>query len=252
LHLREIVRVLVATFVVAGCSWEPGYPSTGGGPVDDPGTAADAAVGPASKCKYPDPALRLCVELTDGVSPTASDSSGYHMDADASDVGAIKRGNDPAGGVIVTSDLDVAENAMLDVQGQITFETWVYISQYPLNLTQYRFMRNETQWEMTIDSMGKLRCWVGMTNADTPALTRDAWHHIACVYDGEKLKTYLDGSIAKCTDRSGPIPTGGNKGTKLVDILFGGIDDMRIYATALDGTAICSHADKSACASECE
>ena len=66
------------------------------------------------------------------------------------------------------------------------------------------------------------------------------------------LRIYVDGNVAKCSSISGLIPTGGDKGTRLVDNLTAFIDDVRIYARALPADDICTHANKSDCDSECD
>ncbi|HEY5925532.1 MAG TPA: LamG domain-containing protein [Kofleriaceae bacterium] len=242
------MRVLLAALVVAGCSFDHGFEAQpdGGGSAIDP--SIDAGVGSLSTCKRPDPALRLCIELTDG---TGADSSGLNMIVNENDVGTTTRGNDPAGAVYWQSDLDVAEHMMLDISQKITFETHLYVAQFPPPYTFFTFVRNEGQYHMSLDSQGKLRCWIGGSSTDT-TISRDAWHHIACVYDGSKLKIYVDGSVAKCSDLTGPIPIGGTTGTRVVDNLTAFFDDVRIYARDLSGADICTHADKTDCNSECD
>ena len=239
------MRVLLATLLVAGCSWETGFGSEG--PVDDPMLGVDAGAQPSgTPCKRPDSALRLCVEFTDS---KGADSSPYHMNANASNVGDTTRAGDPAATVFWNSNLDVPENPMLDITPEITFETWLYVVDYP-PFGLFTFVRNEDQYAMSLDSQGKLRCWIGTQSTET-SLSKGAWHHIACTYDGSKLKAYIDGDIGHCSSVSGPIPTTQTKGTRLVDNLTAGVDDIRIYARALAGNEICTHADKTDCSSSC-
>ena len=115
--------------MVAGCTFDHGFEEQGA--VDDPmGTDAGTGSGSGSStgltCKYPDGALRLCVEFDKGAN--GADSSGYHMDANANNLGASTRASDPAAAVYWNSDLDVAENNMLDISGAITFESWIYVT----------------------------------------------------------------------------------------------------------------------------
>ena len=240
------MRVLLAILTVAGCSWEEGFGPEPGTAVDDPMVGVDAAAQSMGTCKRPDPALRLCIELTDG---TASDSSGLNMVVNESNVGTAMRGGDPAGAVYWNSDLDVAEHAMLDISQQITFETYLYVAQYP-PYGAFTFVRNEGQYWMSLDYQGKVRCHVGGEDT-SDTLSRDEWHHVACVYDGQKVKLYVDGAVKSCSDLSGPIPTGSMMGTRVIDNLTAFFDDVRIYARDLSAADICSHADKTGCASSC-
>jgi len=210
----------------------------------------DGSSTPLVTCKYPDTALRLCFEFDDG---KVTDGSQYHLTATTSNVGMTNRDNGKAAAVYWESDLDVGESPMLDITQSITFETFLYINAYP-PFGAYTFIRNEGQYGMSIDASGKLRCYIGTQSADTSltSLTRDIWHHFACAYDGTKLRIYVDGNAAKCGDLTNAIPTAGTQGTRVVDNLTAYMDDVRIYARALSGAEICSHADKTGCSASCE
>ncbi len=73
-------------------------------------------------------------------------------------------------------------------------------------------------------------------------LPLNAWSHLAFTYDGEQMRLYVDGELAKTASTSGPqggegaLQIGGSK-------LFGGyfkglIDEVRVYDGALDGEEI--------------
>ena len=245
---------MLATLIVAGCSFEHG--NDPGGPVDETGVDAATGTGSGSSmiaCKFQEADLRLCIEFDDGkVAPLATDNSINRYDADGSNVNQLMRGTSPAAGVLASGRLSVGEKPMLEISQQITFETWLYLQWFPLQYAPaFWFVNNRDQYGISVDRDGKLRCHIGNQTADV-SFTRETWHHVACVYDGSRLKVYLDGQIAKCSDVSGLIPTGGTQGTKLVDDTIAGIDDIRIYARALPATDICSHANKTACNSTCE
>jgi hypothetical protein len=251
LQLLTAVRLLLATCLVAGCTFDHGFEEQVA--VDDPmGTDAGVGSGSSSTCKFGDSALRLCVEFDNGAN--GADESGYHMDADAHNLTATTRASDPAAAVYWDSNLDVAENPMLDISGAITFEAWIYVTNYP-PFGYYGIVHNVDQYSMTIDSSGKFACWIGMQKTDV-SLTRNTWHHVACTYDSAgseyRLRAFVDGALSKCGDASGLIPTMPTRGTRLVDNLTGMIDDVRIYARALPSTEICTHANKSGCTSSCD
>jgi hypothetical protein len=248
------VRVLLATFAVAaaGCSLEHGVApgGGGGGSAQDP-TTPDAPVTTTARCRYADPQLRLCVEFDDGNYSTATDGSPYQFNLITSELLQAMRGSSPAAGTYWQSKLAVPESPMLDISSAITFETWVAVT----NFTGYhngKLISNQNQYEIALDSEGRVTCTAGSLSArsDTP-IGREAWKHIACVYDGTKLAVWVNGAIAKCQTGSTTIPTAGDAGTRLVNGFYGFIDDQRVYARALTDAEICTHADKTGCSSAC-
>jgi hypothetical protein len=245
------VRVLLATLAVAGCSFEHGVQQGTGGQVDDP-TMPDAQVSTIVMCNHPDPALRLCVEFADGNYSTATDGSQYHMNPDTQDVAAAMRGPQRAAATYWNSVLAVPENTMLDISSAITFEAWVAIAGF----TPYhnaKLVQNQDQYEISLDREGKITCRVGTLSAKCEyAVGKDMWRHVACTFDGSELRLYLDGAASKCQSGTTAIPTAGLNGTRLVNDFTGVVDDLRIYARGLSPAEICSHADKSACASSCD
>lgn len=246
------VRVLLATLAVAGCSFEHGVQQ---GPTGDPGNdpmSPDAQVSTIVMCKHDDPALRLCVEFADGNYSTATDGSQYHMNPDTQDVGAAMRGPQRAAATYWNSRLAVAENTMLDISPAITFEAWVAIAGF----TPYhsaKLVQNQDQYEIALDYEGKITCRVGSLSVKSDnAIGKDMWRHVACTFDGSELRLYLDGAASECQSATTAIPTAGVSGTRLVNDFTGVVDDLRIYARSLSPAEICSHADKSACASSCD
>jgi hypothetical protein len=238
------VRTLLATCLVAGCSFEQGqYVEPGGDPgdpVDD--VTLDAGTTTASKCKFDDTALRLCIEFEDGVySPRVTDNSTYKLDANASNINEWLRFALPAAATYWESSLQVPEHAMLDVSGAITVESWTRIPIYHLA----GLIRNQGQYTMWVDTNGRLNCSIGGVSATAPtSIGADVWRHVACTFDGATLKLYVDGGLARCATQTGTIAVNGTTGTRLAGGLTGAIDDIRIYARALAETEICSHADK--------
>jgi len=241
------VRFVVAILMVAGCSFENGKA------VDTGSAEPDVDAMPESisrTCKYPDSALRLCIEFDDRVfTPAATDGSPYGLDASASQIDEASRGSVPAAAVRADSSLAVAETAMLDISPSLTLETWLRVPAYQLAAPIY----NAGQYSLGLDGYGRVSCWIGNVGAVSPqAIGKDTWRHVACVFDGKVLALYVDGSIQRCQARTQPIPTAGTAGTKLGENLVGDIDDVRIYARALAGTEICSHADKTGCTATCD
>lgn len=246
------MRILLATVFVAGCSFDHGKlvdedPGLGDPGLDDPTVDAGTTSTPRT-CKYPDAELRLCIEFDDKVfSPMATDASPYQLDASASQIAEATRNGVPAAQISRQSSLVVSETAMLDIRPAITFEAWLQLPTYQ----SATLIGNTGQYALTIDTSGRATCWIGNLTATSQALGTNTWRHLACSFDGAVLRIHVDGAVQRCQNRTQDIPTAGSQGTRLAASFVGAIDDVRIYARALLSTEICSHADKTSCASSC-
>lgn len=244
------VRILVATLLVGGCSFEHGVqeqtpPDADIGVVPPTGDSAPIA----ATCKYADPMLRLCIEFDDKrFTPTSYDASQYGLNATAANVAESTRNNLPAAATSSLTNMQVAEDPMLDIRGDITFEAWVRVPAYHTAT----LLGNDRQYAITIDPNGRVACRIGTATATSDAIGVDAWRHIACTLNRGNLSIHIDGDATKCQSMSGGIPTMGTQGTRLAVGLDGAIDDIRIYARKLSAAEICSHADKTTCANACD
>jgi hypothetical protein len=253
------VRILLATVLVAGCGFEhglllePDAAGGGGGPGGNPGV--DAASSPVSRtCKFPDSALRLCIEFDNRqFTPKALDGSPYQLDALANHVTEGARGSEPAASTFSDSSLTVPESAMLDIKGTLYFETWVYVPQYQ----DRSLLSNAGQYGLRLDGEGRISCQIGTAVARTPtSLTTNTWHHVACgytqTYAGPTFGLAIDGVVTACAPGPSQVPTAGTGGTVLAAQFNGMIDDVRIYSRLLDTQQLCMHADRTTgCALQC-
>lgn len=237
--------------LVAGCGFEHGLllePDAAGGGGGSGGTpGADAASSPVSRtCKFPDSALRLCIEFDNRqFTPTALDGSPYQLDAMANHVTEGTRGSEPAASTFDDSSLTVPENAMLDIKSTLYFETWVYVPQYQ----DRSLINNAGQYGLSLDGEGRISCQIGSAVARTPtSLTMNTWHHVACgyaqTYAGPALGIGIDGIVTACASGPNQVPTAGTSGTVLAAQFNGMIDDVRIYTRLLDTQELCMHADR--------
>lgn len=248
------MRILLATWLVAGCSFEHGlleHPPDSGPPADP---TVDAPAGTARTCKYPDPALRLCIEFDDrNFTPIAFDASPYGLDAAATAIAEYTRNDTPAAATSWSSQIRVRETPMLDISPAITFELWVRVPAYGWGAG---LIWNDGQYQMWLDREGRVSCRVGNVTATTSSeLGTNKWRHVACAFDGQgskQLTLYIDGVAEQCKSASGAIPASGAQGTSIAGNLVGAIDDIRIYARRLAASEICSHADKTSCTARCE
>jgi hypothetical protein len=98
---------------------------------------------------------------------------------------------------------------------------------------QYRLAEIAGQLQFSIAGVGSVAA--ALPSAGT-------WHHVAGTYDGTILRLYVDGLVAASAAASGPIrgtsdplAIGGRNGGTLASERFSGtIDDVRLYARALN------------------
>jgi hypothetical protein len=75
------------------------------------------------------------------------------------------------------------------------------------------------------------------------------WHHVAAVYDGQKMSIYVDGKLDASKPRSGPIATNNfsvciGENIENNNRFFNGlIDDVRVYNYALSENEIAALAN---------
>lgn len=82
-------------------------------------------------------------------------------------------------------------------------------------------------------------------NAGTEAYAQDewettVWHHVAGTYDGSTIRLYVDGALVDSAALAGPLRTDSDPPTLFGWDSSGGVivDDLRIYDSVLDPTAI--------------
>jgi thiol-disulfide isomerase/thioredoxin len=116
--------------------------------------------------------------------------------------------------------------------------------------------KGDSAWCMSINpwinvfhfGVGLNDCLDGMNEA-----SEGQWHHVACVYDGKKMRIYVDGTLDVSRGRTGPIATNDfpvciGENIKLTKHFHfpswhGLIDDVRIYNRALSKNEVAVLAD---------
>lgn len=234
--------------MVAGCGFEHG--ELPGGDDDTPVTA-DASSTISRGCRYPDPSLRLCLELDDGVlSPTLSDSSASQLAPTAAGLTQVMRADaDPAANAAPTSVIKIAETPQLDIAGPITIEMWINPERYGAAT----LVENHDQYAMVLGAYGHIGCAMADRQVFTYSegtVAPHEWAHVACTFDGTRVRAFIDGVSTDCSVSDKGIKTDGDEGTKLVPNFEGGIDGIRVYAADLTNQ-ICTHAGKTSCQLRC-
>ncbi len=258
--MRTLWLVLCAsagcTFSSPGVDGEP-IPEGDGEGEDEPG---DSPAVERTACDRNDPSLRLCVDFDGAI----ADRSATAAAVAASQVTPMERGDDPAIALSETSTMHVRESDALDIQGGLALDMWIQPAGRPPTGEGFWILDNNTQYAASFRDTGAVRCVVaGQVVNSAPVPDDGEFHHVACTYDGAKLKVFVDGDVSKCLDLVAEIPTTGIDGLAIGANLsgtdeapvfnepfVGGIDDVRVWArSALD---VCAAAGRTGCRTSCD
>ena len=147
----------------------------------------------------------------------------------------------------IADQVEVASNPVFDLTNALTMEAWI-------NLT-------ELQWDQKILSyyqpyeMGifndklELDLQVGGNHREVPGgtvLQTDTWYHVVTTWDGDTIKSYVNGALDRFIASSEPLPAGtldfriGRSSNG--DASFGGlIDEAALYDRALTAGEVQAH-----------
>ncbi len=248
-------RAVLAT-ILAGCSFVHGASPDASPPSQGDGGAGggDGGVAVAPKCHSDLPDIRLCLDFED--SNLGDDSSGIAHSIQVRSVTQMSRGTQGAALLGDPSSIDVGSSASLDISPKLSIEMWISPTSFPPSGAPTWFLQSVQQYAIGFDGNVAV---CSVTPADqtqsiaaASAVQPSKWTHVACVYDGTKILLYLDGLIKDCQDGAFPIATGIDAGLQIGASYSGGLDDIHIYANALDATDVCQLATggmncKSAC-----
>ncbi len=142
----------------------------------------------------------------------------------------------------------IDNESAFDITGQITISTWVNIMSIPQEWTGI-VTKGDSAWRMSTDFANNVFHF-GIAQNDylngRTNVSPGQWHHILCVYDGQNMKTYVDGRLDVERPRTGPIGTNNfpvciGENIELAGRCWHGlIDDVRIYNYALSLNEISS------------
>jgi len=149
----------------------------------------------------------------------------------------------------------------------ITVSTWFYVNSFDAQtlVSTYRdggYLLgfgdgNDLWWVIDTERSGLVSVPV-----QHEGITPGQWHHVTGTYDGKTVKIYLDGSLRNVANASGPIQyeydnyvtlgadagTGAEPDTSCPQYLKGGLDEVRIYDTALEYSQVMD--DRFRCSAE--
>ncbi len=245
-------RAVLATWFLVGCSFTPGAaPAT----ADGPAATGDggAALAPCHDAAG-DPTLRLCLDFEDApVLTVAHDLSPDHDDASVALVQSIMRHGEHAVQLAPGSSIATVPSAALSLTTAFSIEMWVdTTSQAPGGGFVFP-LAVPGDYALSIDHDGNLGCFVGNVAAGTgmPVNYGD-WVHIACTFDGQKIRIYQNGTSLACVHAQPPAPFGVVP-AQVGAAYTGDLDDVHVYARTLSDQDICQHATgNSDCGGGCD
>jgi hypothetical protein len=256
---------LMFALVLSGCSFSRGDGAASPDAGDQP-----AAVGPCHVAPGLEADLRLCLEFEDQIPmEVARDASRFRLDATATGIRAARRtltgGSEQAAAFAPGSRLEIGEVPELDLQQGMTVEMFVALDPIAPGLRYWMF-DSGGQYFMNYGEDREVRCGINQdkaidsgTDAVPIRITDAGWHHVACTYDRDELRVFVDGSLADCRDddkvmapEPGGTAIGSRVGSTLASEQFAGaIDNVHVFARALTPEEICTAAGQTSCRLTC-
>ena len=145
----------------------------------------------------------------------------------------------------------IANESAFNITSQITIAAWVNITSIPQEWTGI-VTKGDTAWRLSTSFANNVFHF-GTAREDylngSTTVSSGQWHHVACVYDGQKMSIYVDGKLDVSKPRSGPIATNNfpvciGENIELTGHCWNGlIDDVRIYTYALSENEIAALAN---------
>ena len=153
--------------------------------------------------------------------------------------------------ILDATELVVPDDQTLGADAALSLSVWVRLAAAPPAGQRVGVLDKDAQWGLFIHDVDGLACTVAGAKASAaqPFPTRK-WTHVGCVFDGRRLRLYLDGQpIAD-------VPGGGAIGPNVAPLLLGcdspgcdermvggNLDAVRIWNVAVPDDVICAHAN---------
>lgn len=228
--------------------------------VDQPDAGPGDPPPVARACDASDSSLRLCVDFDDPTRATADGSGRHHLPSKDENLTVMPRGPEQAALMSASSRLAFPEHPDFDIPKKLTVSLWMQANKP--DAVEW-LLDNNTQYAVSYQPDGQLRCGLGLSTVDSQLSVLDrGWHHVACTYDGEVLKVYLDGELQGCADVDREIATTGQDGLAIganlgagatfTDPYVGGLDNVQVFARTWSGDELCAANGRTGCTSDCD
>ena len=219
------------------------------------------------KCATSDNSLRLCIDFEDTATLAGDGSGRGHHPVIADALITMDRATELAVQMSTQSRLQIQENADLDITTNLTISMWADNDGLPQSGASFWMLDNNKQYSMSLQADGRLRCGLGSSTVDSATalnLFGGGWHQVACTYDGNQLKVFVDGWVAGCSVVGRPIATTGTEGLAIganigagttaplfTSRFVGGLDNVQVFARTWSDRELCDAAGDDWCTSGC-
>ena len=181
--------------------------------------------------------------FSEGTGTIADDSSGNGNHATLVN-GPAWTTSGHAGNALLGDGIDDAvvlpATETLRLTNAFTFETWIS----PSDFDRIRYLWSGANVALILWSDGHFYGYAsltgGFTSVGAPPIPLNTWTHVAMTYNGAALRLYINGALVDDEPASGALPVAVQPMT-LADGaggFAGGLDEVRIYRTALSAAAI--------------
>ncbi|MFE7392206.1 LamG domain-containing protein [Streptomyces sp. NPDC057582] len=152
--------------------------------------------------------------------------------------------------------VEVTDRPALNADGAVTVSAWINPSSWPSHYWESSIVAKdswsgqESGWALRGGAGGQISFVLGLNGRfvdvkTTATVPTSGWHHVAGVYDGEKVQIFIDGTVratqpatGKITPTTGTPVIVGNCPSDPTRRFSGGIDEVRVYTRALSATEI--------------
>ncbi|WP_331733976.1 LamG domain-containing protein (plasmid) [Streptomyces atratus] len=159
--------------------------------------------------------------------------------------------------ILQSARVSVTDRPALNTAGAVTVSAWINPSSWPKNHWESSIIAKD-RWDgsrhegyvLRGGADGKISFVLALDGRfidviTTATVPTSGWHHVAGVYDGEKVQIFIDGTVqttrpaaGKITPSTGTPVTVGNCPTDSNRRFSGSIDEARVYTRALSATEI--------------
>ena len=248
-------RAVLPLLWLSACSFEKEVPGPDGGDVVMPN--------PTARCIGQD--MRLCVDFEGQGPEMVKDAFGSAL-MPINVLPALRDAAEGAAELMGASVVKVTNSNRLDIPTNLTIEMWTKPSGAPPKSgdQQAGLFTAAGQYELNFEWDRRIECRIfgggGDDNLDSSLQITDAWHHVACTYDGAEMRVYVDGQLAGCKSTNRTIATMNHDGAAIganmmgpgfKNYFVGDLDNVHLYARTLTAAEICSGWGHHGCTDTC-